>query len=275
LIEIPEAAVLSCQLSDRFAGKKIDQIIAGSSPHKLAWYYGNPESYTQIAVGKKFRGAAAVGGMVEGAAGDVRLLFSEGVNLRCIRPGGELPRKHQFLVMFSDGSALVACVQMYGGMGAYPAGTNNNKYYLLSRQKPSPLDDQFSRAYFRKLTDAAGVEKLSAKAFLATEQRIPGLGNGVLQDVLFAAGINPKRKLASIDAAGRERLFLAVKDVLRRMKDSGGRDTETDLDGNPGGYKTKMSRNAAGKPCPSCGHVVEKAAYLGGSVYYCPECQPA
>jgi formamidopyrimidine-DNA glycosylase len=39
---------------------------------------------------------------------------------------------------------------------------------------------------------------LSAKAFLATEQRIPGLGNGVLQDILFTAGIHPKRKMAAI-----------------------------------------------------------------------------
>jgi hypothetical protein len=31
------------------------------------------------------------------------------------------------------------------------------------------------------------VKKLSLKALLATEQRIPGLGNGVLQDILFKA----------------------------------------------------------------------------------------
>lgn|GEM_PF-2077218 len=30
------------------------------------------------------------------------------------------------------------------------------------------------------------------KAFLATEQRIPGLGNGVLQDILWTARIHPK-----------------------------------------------------------------------------------
>ena len=35
----------------------------------------------------------------------------------------------------------------------------------------------------------------SAKAFLATEQRIPGLGNGCLQDILFRAGLNPRKKL--------------------------------------------------------------------------------
>lgn len=35
-------------------------------------------------------------------------------------------------------------------------------------------------------------KKLTAKAFLAAEQRIPGLGNDVLQDILWDAGIDPR-----------------------------------------------------------------------------------
>ncbi|HYK88681.1 MAG TPA: zinc finger domain-containing protein, partial [Acidobacteriota bacterium] len=196
------------------------------------------------------------------------------INLRYLPPGGQLPKKHQFAVFFSDGSALIATVQMYGGMGAYLAGENDNKYYLLSQQKPSPLETKFNKTYFRQLISTQGMEKLSAKAFLGTEQRIPGLGNGVLQDILFTAGINPKTKLGSLGDSEHERLFRAVKDVLRRMADGGGRDTELDLDGNPGGYATIMSRNTEGKPCPSCGHAIQKASYMGGSVYVCPKCQP-
>lgn len=275
MIEIPEAVTLSRQLTERFAGKQIDRIIAGASPHKFAWYYGDPQSYTDITTGKTFHSAKAVGGMVEGTAGDVRLLFSEGINLRYLQPGGQLPKKHQFVVFFSDGSALVASVQMYGGIGAFRAGENDNQYYLISQQKPSPLEDEFNKAYFQQLISAPGIEKLSAKAFLATEQRIPGLGNGVLQDILFDARINPKRKLGSFGDPEREKLLRAVKEVLREMTERGGRDTELDLDGRPGGYVTIMSRNTVGKPCPSCGHAIQKAAYMGGSVYVCPECQPA
>jgi len=51
---------------------------------------------------------------------------------------------------------------------------------------------------------------MSAKAVLATQQRIPGLGNGVLQDVLWRAGVHPKRKLGTVSAAGREKLYGAV-----------------------------------------------------------------
>ena len=56
--------------------------------------------------------------------------------------------------------------------------------------------------------------------------------------------------------------------------EQGGRDTEKDLLGNAGGYRTLMSRNTLGRGCPVCGQEVVKEAYLGGTVYYCPVCQP-
>jgi len=53
----------------------------------------------------------------------------------------------------------------------------------------------------------------------------------------------------------------------------GGRDTEKNLFGNTGSYKTKMSKNTAGKSCFACGTTIVKEAYMGGSIYYCPKCQ--
>lgn len=40
-----------------------------------------------------------------------------------------------------------------------------------------------------------------------------------------------------------------------------------------GGYETKLSRKNIGY-CPHCGSPVQKTAYLGGNVYFCPACQP-
>lgn len=53
-------------------------------------------------------------------------------------------------------------------------------YYESSRQKPDPLSEEFTFSYFQNLYTPLN-RKISAKAFLATEQRIPGVGNGVLQ----------------------------------------------------------------------------------------------
>ncbi|MDF2870055.1 MAG: Formamidopyrimidine-DNA glycolase, binding, partial [Anaerocolumna sp.] len=55
--------------------------------------------------------------------------------------------------------------------------------------------------------------------------------------------------------------------------EGGGRDTEKDLYGNPGGYITYMSKNTYGEPCTKCGYQIRKENFLGGTVYYCEHCQ--
>jgi formamidopyrimidine-DNA glycosylase len=114
---------------------------------------------------------------------------------------------------------------------------------------------------------------LSIKALLATEQRIPGIGNGVLQDILFNAGIHPKRKKSKVSDFQKAELFHSLKVTLKSMTDLGGRDTEKDFFGHFGGYKTLLSKNTIKKPCPNCGLAIVKEAYLGGTVYFCPVCQ--
>jgi formamidopyrimidine-DNA glycosylase len=34
-----------------------------------------------------------------------------------------------------------------------------------------------------------------------------------------------------------------------------------------------MDRCSVGKPCPSCGTIIEKTSFQGGTCYFCPECQ--
>ena len=122
---------------------------------------------------------------------------------------------------------------------------------------------------------SSGVKlNLSAKAFLATEQRIPGLGNGVLQDILFNAGIHPKRKLQTMSGEDKNNLFRNLKSTLKDMWDCGGRDTERDLFGKPGGYQTILSNKTLAYPCRVCGSGLRREAYLGGNIYFCPSCQP-
>jgi formamidopyrimidine-DNA glycosylase len=108
---------------------------------------------------------------------------------------------------------------------------------------------------------------------LATDQRIPCVGNGVTHDILFNAGINTKQKVLSLSEAQKKVLFNAMKETLTDMTINRGRDTQADLYGNDGGYRTVLSAKAWKNLCPRCGSTIVKEAYLGGSVYYCPECQ--
>jgi formamidopyrimidine-DNA glycosylase len=85
--------------------------------------------------------------------------------------------------------------------------------------------------------------------------------------------MHPKKKAGTLSTADRRVLFDSVKNTLSEMTAKGGRDTENDLRGEPGGYKTKLSRNTVGHPCPVCRTLLKKEAYLGGSIYYCAGCQ--
>ena len=275
MIELPEAVTLANQANDVLVGRTVVDAEANHTPHKLMWFFGDPARYRELLVGRTITGATSWAGHVELAAGRLRILLSEGAAPRLLPPGDPTPAKHQLLLDLDDGSRLVVTVAMYGGIQVFHDGENENPYYQVAMTRPSPLGADFDRAYFAEMLDAEDAAKLSAKAFLATEQRIPGLGNGALQDILWTARIHPKQKMGALPEPAIQDMFDTVKHLLAEMTAQGGRDTERDLHGRPGGYATRMSRHTVGRPCPRCGSTIVKQSYLGGAVYVCPGCQPA
>ncbi len=257
MIELPEALVLSKQLSSELSGKKVIEVVAAQNPHKFAWYSGDPSQYKNYLANKKVERANSYGGQVELCVGDMTLVFSDGVNLHFHLQNDPQPAKHQLFLKFDDESTLSATISMYGGLLCTPKGKNENQYYLLAKEKPSPLTDLFTWDYFSGLFSPHD-EKLSLKAFLATNQRIPGLGNGVLQDILFNAGFHPKKKINSLGENDKNRLFIAITKTISRIAELGGRDTEKDIYGFSGGYSTILSKNTLTNPCQRCGSEIIK-----------------
>lgn len=118
---------------------------------------------------------------------------------------------------------------MYGGIYAFQ-GEYDNPYYQGSIHKLNPLAEAFDEVYFENMV--RGLKKdVSAKALLATEQRIPGLGNGVVQDILYNAGIHPRRKVSTLGDLEKSDLLYSMKGTLANMVELGGRDTEKDFSG--------------------------------------------
>lgn len=272
MIEIPESVTLTKQLSESFLNKKVAHVEAGHNLHGFGWYHPEPEEYPLLLNGKMLTAVNSIGGQVEMVFEDMHLVFNDGATPHYLAAEEADPKKHQLLIRFEDGSGFYCTVRMYGGMMIYPKGETDNMYYLVSRDKPSPLAEEFDRAYMQAIIDEAD-PKLSAKALLATEQRIPGLGNGVLQDILFNAGVHPQKKIANMDEEEFDALFSSVKTTLAEMTRAGGRDVEKDLYGNPGGYKTILSNKSKDEPCPKCGNLIVRKSYMGGNVYFCPTCQ--
>lgn len=276
MLELPESKTIAKQINETLAGKTITDVIPAASPHKFAWYNGDPADYPKRLLGGQIVSARGLGMFVEVSLRNATLLFSDGVNLRLHPAAGPIPKKHQLLLVFDDDSSFSVSLSMYGGVYCWEGGSEDfdYSYYNVAKEKPAPLSDDFDLNYFEALLSPEPVQKLSLKAALATEQRIPGLGNGSLQDILWHAHLHPKRKTHSLDENEIQSLFNNLKQTLAEMTRLGGRSTEKDLFGEQGGYPVVMCTAYNGRPCPKCSTTIHKEAYMGGSIYTCSHCQP-
>ena len=272
MLEIPESRTIAAQMNETIQGKRILEAEAAHTPHSFAWYSGEPAFYAEIMEGREIGRAESLGSMIEMRLGDYSFVVGDGTNARYFAPGEKLPEKYQIRITLEDDSHVVCTVQMYGAMFLVQPDVYDNPYYLAGKRKPMPNTEDFTYGYFKQLFDGLS-GNTSMKAFLATEQRIPGLGNGVLQDILLAAGLHPKRKISGMTEERRRKIYDAVQGTLERMTAAGGMDTEKDFFGRKGGCQTFLSKKTVGKPCPYCGNPIQKMNYLGGTVYFCPFCQ--
>ncbi|MCL1839934.1 formamidopyrimidine-DNA glycosylase [Candidatus Saccharibacteria bacterium] len=273
MIELPEVNTISKDLRKTILGKTITDIKGDFKSHKFTFYYQNPEKYRSFLVGKKITDIISRNFYIEIAAENYKIIFRDGANIRYYEPGQPEPAKSQFFIKFNDGSFLNVTVQMYACIAVFNQKEGiNNEYYHMDLDGIGALDKEFTYDYFKSLITQQTL-KLSAKALLATQQRIPGIGNGVLQEILFNAKIRPRTKIQGLSKSQIKKLYESIGETLSAMIKQNGRDTEKDIYDNPGKYETIMSNKNYKNGCPLCGSPITKENYLGGSVYYCPVCQ--
>ena len=132
-----------------------------------------------------------------------------------------------------------------------------------------------------ELTDAAFSARLDGKnaaikAVLLDQKVIAGVGNIYADECLFAAGIDPRRKAASLTAAQRSRLLTSLKDVLLLSISQCGSSIRDyrDANGNVGAFQNSFAvYGRSGQACRACGRALEKVKVAGRATVYCPHCQ--
>jgi formamidopyrimidine-DNA glycosylase len=100
-----------------------------------------------------------------------------------------------------------------------------------------------------------------------------GLSNSAFQDVIFRAGLHPKRRASDLSPAEARVLYDAVRFVVEERLRLGGKTQFRDLYGRAGGYEPAMGPAFRNRDCPRCGTPVQKLAHGGGEVFICPACQ--
>lgn len=271
MIEIAEAIPYAHQANEILKDLEIVKVSIWNTPHKFAWI-NQPESKYLELKGRKIVA-------VESSAHYIRFIFDHQEELAIgedlilsYQTINDSDHKSQLSFVFNNGYTLSFKVKLYGFLllGLKEELYKQNIYYQKAIEAISPLHQTFTYDYFIEQT-GLNMNKGSVKEALATKQHLPGVGNGVLQDLLFHAKINPKRKINTLNEQEKKVLYQALIDTIKNMAEKGGRDTQLNMVGSFGKYQTIMHTKR--EDCPICHNKLNKEAYLGGKVIYCPVCQ--
>jgi formamidopyrimidine-DNA glycosylase len=277
-IELPEAYILAEQMSSDLQGKEIAN-----------FSLRNHEKMQRLGFITKDSSAfkALLGGRIESIVtrGNViRVKLNNGLNL-ILAPeyGGTIlydirnsgtSEKYHLELLFSDNSKLTVTLT---GMGVIQALKDEElkQSYVYRRDfsaTASPMNEaEFTFGRFSKELSHKNVNIKAA--IVGKDAVLVGMSNSAFQDILFHAGIHPKRKASSLTEKEKHALYDALKTVIQARIKAGGKNQFQDLYGKQGNYVPAMGPNMKDKPCVVCGAKVEKLNLGGGQVYLCPKCQ--
>ncbi len=113
-----------------------------------------------------------------------------------------------------------------------------------------------------QLVEALDDSKAALKSRLLDQSRIAGLGNLLVDDILWRAGIDPHRQAGSLDSEEIDRLLTAIRESLAELGARGGSHT-SDL----------HAERHEGGHCPLDGAELRKDVIGGRTTYWCPQHQ--
>jgi formamidopyrimidine-DNA glycosylase len=195
---------------------------------------------------------------------------------------GDLPalEKHDHVIFKTDQGTEVRYndPRRFGFMDIADAGTLI-EHPVLKSIGPEPLSNDFDA---KVLAQALKGRQAPIKSVLLDQTVIAGLGNIYVSEVLFRAGISPKRKAASVAGVRVSRLYSAIIDVLNQAISAGGSsiNDHTRPSGELGYFQHSLSvYGREGEACSGCNCNIAKTGGVrrikqsGRSTFYCTKQQ--
>jgi formamidopyrimidine-DNA glycosylase len=148
-----------------------------------------------------------------------------------------------------------------------------HEHALLSSLGPEPLGATFDAGY---LAVRAKGRKTAVKLFLMDQRIVVGVGNIYASEVLFRAGVRPRRAAGRVRRAEWARIVGAIRDVLADAIRQGGTTLRdyVNADGAPGYFRQELYvYERTGEPCRRCATPIRHFVQGQRSTYYCPRCQ--
>ncbi|HXK35636.1 MAG TPA: zinc finger domain-containing protein, partial [Candidatus Paceibacterota bacterium] len=161
-----------------------------------------------------------------------------------------------------------------------------NKSYGLDA-----LDPKFSKQYLTEALKRRG--KTSIKAALLDQKHLAGIGNIYADEVCFATGILPSRKVSTLSSAKIGEIYTAIKRVLNLAIKHGGTTFTSKVlaghyirsDGGMGNFTERLKVfDRTGQQCLRCLAtrdptkrdkigLIQKTRVAGRGTHFCPVCQ--
>lgn len=175
---------------------------------------------------------------------------------------GPWPPHTRLIFHFSHGNVLFVDVRRLGTVVVAPE--------FSEELGPDALSD------LAFLPEALKKSRAPIKVWLLNQRNIAGIGNIYASEILFRAGIDPRRSASSLRPGEVARLRAAIVAVLGEAIDALGttladRAYQTP-EGEAGAYVPQVY-GREGLPCRVCGTPIERIELGGRGTYFCPHCQ--
>jgi formamidopyrimidine-DNA glycosylase len=140
---------------------------------------------------------------------------------------------------------------------------------------PDPLEPAFDQgAVIARLKS----RHTAVKRSLLDQGLVSGIGNIYADEALWRAQVHGERLAAALSKPALGRLIEHAREVMLEALRQGGTSFDAlyvDVNGASGFFDRSLNvYGREGGPCPRCGTLIRREAFMNRSSYSCPQCQP-
>jgi formamidopyrimidine-DNA glycosylase len=190
----------------------------------------------------------------------VAMHFGMTGHLESLDAGDPRPKQDRVEFVFADAGRLAFVVQRrFGGVRLVP---DPEAFFAGKKLGPDALTLKP-----RQVAELLGRRRGAVKGVLMDQSVIAGLGNLYADEVLFQAGVNPKRRVEDLSVEELRRIGEQTGKVLRKAIEA-----HVEARRMPDTWLLRHRRE--GEVCPLAGGTVRRTKVAGRTTYYCDERQP-
>jgi formamidopyrimidine-DNA glycosylase len=228
----------------------------------------NPQKLVRALSGQRFFDSEARGKQMVfrfGKHGELWLGLHLGMTgeLRIEKPKYPF-RKHDYLILRQSKQSLVFSDQRQFGRVLFAQSEVVPSWW--AKLPPSILSNQFKRSLVAEFCQRR--KGSSVKPLLLMQERFPGVGNWMADEILWRARLNPKARAGALSESEITTLYRATRSVCSKAMKAMDKDWQFP--------KTWLfaHRWEDGGKCPRCGTSLIRELVVGRRTCWCPKCQP-